>query len=111
MADNYFVENIERITEQMIEEEIRDDIEQIRTSANSSIEKTKNEAETYINDKITELNDIKTAATNIYNDTVNIAGDTIAVIENDIRQMIVDNCYSIKYSNDGSGNVTVTIGK
>ena len=41
---NYYEETIERITEQTIEEEIREDIEEIKTSAVDSIEEIKQDA-------------------------------------------------------------------
>lgn len=53
MATAYFVETIERITEQQIEEEILGEVEDIRVDANSQIEQIKQSA-------INEIEQIKT---------------------------------------------------
>lgn len=125
MADNYFVETIERITEQMIEEEVLAETEIIRTEGISSVTDIEDTAVdsiaedkreliqefSEVNGIRAELNQIDTDTDTIYQNTVAIAGDTEAVIENDIRQMIVDNGYELNVTNDGGGNVTITIEK
>ena len=63
MATACFVETIERITEQQIEEEILNDVEQIRADANSKTEKIKesaiDELESIKVDGVDEITDIR----------------------------------------------------
>lgn len=63
MATAYFVETIERITEQQIEEEILNEVERIRTDANSKTEKIKesaiDEIESIKVDGVDEITDIR----------------------------------------------------
>lgn len=128
MSTAYHVETIERITEQMIEEEISNDIEQIRTDADKrinairdeavkTIKATKDENSTYtaaekrdmilkFGDMRTQLNQIDSDTDAIYQKIVPIASNKEAEIENDIRTMIVNNGFSIDISNDGKGNIT-----
>lgn len=128
MSTAYHVETIERITEQMIEEEISNDIEQVRTDADKrinvirdeavkTIKATKDENSTYtaaekrdmilkFGDMRTQLNQIDSDTDAIYQKIVPIASNKEAEIENDIRTMIVNNGFSIDISNDGKGNIT-----
>lgn len=128
MSTAYYVETIERITEQMIEEEISNDTEQIRTDADEkinaikddavkTIEATENENSTYtatekqdmvstFDDIRKQLNQIDSDTDAIYQKIVPIASNKEAEIENDIRTMIVNNGFSIDISNDGKGNIT-----
>jgi hypothetical protein len=163
MATAYFKEQIERITEQTLEEEIKDElrkikedavvqINNIKDSANSelesleqqgmancdktrdeaisAIEKTRNDFVTYTaNEKRDmiftlgendangnpavrgKLRKIDSDTNDIYENIKKVAPDTEAVIENDIRRMIVNNGYFIEIVNDGKGNVTTNIGQ
>ena len=128
MSTAYYVETIERITEQMIEEEISNDTEQIRTDADEkinaikddavkTIETTENENSAYtateeqdmvstFDDIRKQLNQIDSDTDAIYQKIVPIASNKEAEIENDIRTMIVNNGFSIDISNDGKGNIT-----
>ena len=128
MSTAYHVETIERITEQMIEEEISNDVEQIRTDADKkinairdeavkTIKATKDENSTYtaaekrdmilkFGDMREQLNQIDSDTDAIYQKIVPIASNKEAEIENDIRTMIVNNGFSIDISNDGKGNIT-----
>lgn len=128
MSTAYYVETIERITEQMIEEEISNDTEQIRTDADEkinaikddavkTIETTENENSAYTateeQDMVSTFDDIRKRLNQIDSDTdaiyqkiVPIASNKEAEIENDIRTMIVNNGFSIDISNDGKGNIT-----
>lgn len=102
MATAYFVETIERITEQQIEEEILNEVKQIRTDANSKIKKIKDSAIDEIEsikvdgvDKITDIRDkhldysagekrdmiLKLADTGIRKDLKQIDSDTSVIYE------------------------------
>lgn len=119
---NYHVENIERITEQMIEEEVLADITSIKTSAIQTITNTKNDANNFIAQKKTSvestgantknsLNKTLTDTNTIYNNILKIPSNTEVKIENNVRTMAVDNGFEIKFSNDGNGNITGTIAR
>lgn len=103
MATAYFVETIERITEQQIEEEILGEVEDIRVDANSQIEQIKqstiNEIEQIKTDGVdtivntrdknseyiaSEKRDLilKLADTGIRKDLKKIDSDTSAIYEN-----------------------------
>lgn len=122
MSTSYYVETIERITEQMLVEEIIAETENIKTDAinqtnnikNSAIDYIKNQKQ-YIINKLgetgvkKELDKIDGDTTEIYNNLQNVVPNTDAKIENTIRHKIVENGYSIELSNDGSGNVAVIL--
>lgn len=117
MAAAYHVENIERITEQMLEEEVLEEIEDIRVDAINNIGDIKEQSVSFITEqkrdliiqfseirnKLQELDDDTDV---IYKNTIKIAGDTENTIEKDIRSMIVEKGYKLVLSNDGHGNVT-----
>lgn len=163
MTTAYFEEQIERITEQTLEEEIKNElrkikedavvqVDNIKDNANSELEsleqqgiancdKTRDEAVYAIektrdnflsytaNEKrdmiftlgdsdangnpavIGKLHKIDSDTNNIYEKIKKVAPDTEAIIENDVRIMIVDNGYSIEIVNDGKGNITTNIGR
>ena len=122
MPTSYYVETIERITEQMLVEEVLADTENIKTDAISQTDRIKDLAIDYIekqkqdiinklgeNGVESELNKIDSDTTAIYNDLLNVVPNTDAKIEDTIRHKIVENGYSIELSNDGSGNVAVIL--
>lgn len=124
MSTAYYVETIERITEQMLEEEVLAETEAIRTDSNSIVNKTMQEALDYIAKekhdlavKLGEselrktLKDLDSQTTATYNKLLKVIPDTEEKIENNVRQMIVDNGYSIEIVNDGNGNVTTNLGQ
>lgn len=124
MSTAYYVETIERITEQMLEEEVLAETEAIRTDSNSIVDKTMQEALDYIAKekhdlavKLGEselrktLKDLDSQTTAIYNKLLKVIPDTEEKIENNVRQMIVDNGYGIEIINDGNGNVTTNLGQ
>lgn len=124
MSTAYYVETIERITEQMLEEEVLAETEAIRTDSNSIVDKTMQEALDYIAKekhdlavKLGEselrktLKDLDSQTTATYNELLKVIPDTEEKIENNVRQMIVDNGYSIEIVNDGNGNVTTNLGQ
>ena len=122
MPTNYYVETIERITEQMLVEEVLAETENIKTDAITQTDRIKDLAIDYIekqkqdmvnklgeNGVKSELDKIDSDTTAIYNNLQNVVPNTDAKIENTIRHKIVENGYSIELSNDGSGNVAVIL--
>lgn len=117
MATAYHVENIERITEQMLEEEVLEETEDIRVDAINNIGHIKEQGVSFITeqkrDLIIQFSEIRNKLQEldddtdiIYKNTIKIAGDTENTIEKDIRSMIVEKGYKLVLSNDGHGNVT-----
>lgn len=117
MATAYHVENIERITEQMLEEEVLEETEDIRVDAINNIGYIKKQGVSFITeqkrDLIIQFSEIRNKLQEldddtdiIYKNTIKIAGDTENTIEKDIRSMIVEKGYKLVLSNDGHGNVT-----
>lgn len=122
MSTSYYVETIERITEQMLVEEVLAETENIKTDAITQTNRIKDSAIDYIEkqrkDIVNKLGDegvkkelekIDGDTTAIYTDLQNVVPNTDAKIENAIRHKIVENGYSIELSNDGSGNVAVIL--
>lgn len=155
---DYYEENIEYVTEQTIEQEIRDDIEEIRANtvgdeyqnkigdinqikqegldgieeiriytvgkdgdagevdkikdnALSYIEDQKNNLVSYGDDKIEYANQTYGDIVQINENTDAIAENTIAEIEYNIREMIVNNGYVMKITDDGNGNADIVLVK
>lgn len=124
MSTAYHVETIERITEQMLVEEVLDETENIKTDTIKQVDKIKDAAIDYITkqqrdliNKLAEtgirkeLRQIDSDTTAIYNNLQKIVPNTDAKIENTIRNKIVSNGYSISFNNDGSGNIAVILGR
>lgn len=124
MSTAYHVETIERITEQMLVEEVLDETENIKTDTIEQVDKIKDAAIDYITkqqrdliNKLAEtgirkeLRQIDSDTTAIYNNLQKIVPNTDAKIENTIRDKIVSNGYSISLNNDGSGNIAVILGR
>lgn len=124
MSTAYHVETIERITEQMLVEEVLDETENIKTDTIEQVDKIKDAAIDYITkqqrdliNKLAEtgirkeLRQIDSDTTAIYNNLQKIVPNTDAKIENTIRNKIVSNGYSISLNNDGSGNIAVILGR
>lgn len=122
MPTSYYVETIERITEQMLVEEVLADTENIKTDAITQtdrikglaidyIEKQKQDIDKKLGEKGVkkELNKIYGDTNAIYDNLQEVVPNTDAKIENTIRHKIVENGYSIELSNDGSGNVAVIL--
>lgn len=122
MSTSYYVETIERITEQMLVEEVLAETDNIKTDAIRQTDRIKDLAIDYIEkqrqDIVNKLgeNGVKKELNKIYGDTnaiydnlQEVVPNTDAKIENTIRHKIVENGYSIELSNDGSGNVDVIL--
>lgn len=123
-STSYYVETIERITEQMLVEEVIAETESIKTDAIKQTDRIKDSAINYIEkqrqDIVNKLGDkgvkkelykIDSDTTAIYNNLQKIVPNTDAKIENTIRNKIVSNGYSISFNNDGSGNIAVILGR
>lgn len=119
-SDYLYIENIKRITANMIKKEIEASTESARTNAINDINNTKNDAINTVNQKkndfISTGNDLVDEATEIKNNTkktyenvVEIANQTQTTIENDIDIMIKQNGLILKTINDGDGNTTLSI--
>lgn len=122
MSTSYYVETIERITEQMLVEEVLAETDNIKTDAIRQTDRIKDLAIDYIekqrqdivnklgeNGVEKELNKIYGDTNAIYDNLQEVVQNTDAKIENTIRHKIVENGYSIELSNDGSGNVAVIL--
>lgn len=122
MSTSYYVETIERITEQMLVEEVLAETENIKTDAINQTNQIKDSAIDYIENKKQyiinklgdngvkkELDKIDSDTTAIYSELQKVVPNTEAKIEDTIRHKIVENGYSIELSNDGSGNVAVIL--
>lgn len=122
MSTSYYVETIERITEQMLVEEVLAETDNIKTDAIMQTDRIKDLAidyiekqKQYIENKLgesgvkSELNNIYGDTNAIYDNLQEVVPNTDAKIENTIRHKIVENGYSIELSNDGSGNVAVIL--
>lgn len=122
MPTSYYVETIERITEQMLVEEVLAETENIKTDAITQTDRIKDLAIDYIekqkqdiinklgeNGVKSELDKIDSDTTAIYNELQKVVPNTEAKIEDTIRHKIIENGYSIELSNDGSGNVAVIL--
>lgn len=122
MSTSYYVETIERITEQMLVDEVLAETDNIKTDAIKQTDRIKDLAidyiekqKQYIENKLgengveKELNKIYDDTNAIYDNLQEVVPNTDAKIENTIRHKIVENGYSIELSNDGSGNVAVIL--
>lgn len=122
MSTSYYIETIERITEQMLVEEVLAETDNIKTDAIRQTDRIKDLAidyiekqKQYIENKLgengveKELNKIYGDTNAIYDNLQEVVPNTDAKIENTIRHKIVENGYSIELSNDGSGNVAVIL--
>lgn len=90
MATNYYKENIERITEQALEQEILNDFDKLKYDAIDYIQQIHSEAS---------------------NEIIQAGIDTKNTIWESIRQEIANKGYKIVITNDNYGNVTVTMVK
>lgn len=109
-SDYLYVENIERITAEMIKEEIEEDVQDIKTEAINTIQTTKNDAIALIEqyeDQITETkNDAYDFITDTKNDAVeyidNVKSETVAYISEEKTQFettaqgLIDDAEQIK---------------
>lgn len=119
-SDYLYVENITRVTAEMIKKEIEQTTLDARTDAIAAITSTKNNACQAVDDKknefITTGRQLVETATNIknntqvtYNSAVSVANRTQETIENDMNELMLRNGLTLKTVNDGNGNVNLAV--
>lgn len=119
-SDYLYVENITRVTAEMIKKEIEKTTLDARTNAIADITNTKNDDCTEVDNKKTEFittgTDLAQAATEIknntqitYNNAVSVANRTQTTIENNMNDLMLRNGLSLKTVNDGNGNVNLSV--
>ena len=119
-SDYLYVENITRVTAEMIKKEIEQTTLNARTDAIAAITSTKETDCTDVDNKkaefITKGNDLVQTATDIknntqitYNNAVSVANKTQTTIENNMNELMLRNGLSLKTVNDGNGNVNLAV--
>ena len=119
-SDYLYVENITRVTAEMIKKEIEQSTLDARTNAIAAITSTKNNACQAVDDKknefITTGRQLVETATNIknntqvtYNSAVSVANRTQETIENNMNDLMLRNGLTLKTVNDGNGNVNLAV--
>lgn len=119
-SDYLYVENITRVTAEMIKKEIEQTTLNARTDAIADITSTKENDCTEVDNKkaefITTGRDLVQAATEIknntqitYNNAVSVANRTQTTIETHMNDLMLRNGLSLKTVNDGNGNVNLAV--
>lgn len=119
-SDYLYVENITRVTAEMIKREIEQSTLDARTDAIAAITSTKDSACQAVDDKknefITTGRQLVETATNIknntqvtYNSAVSVANRTQETIENNMNELMLRNGLTLKTVNDGNGNVNLAV--
>lgn len=119
-SDYLYVENITRVTAEMIKKEIEQTTLDARTNAIAAITSTKNNACQAVDDKknefITTGRQLVETATNIknntqvtYNSAVSVANRTQETIENNMNELMLRNGLTLKTVNDGNGNINLAV--
>ena len=119
-SDYLYVENITRVTAEMIKKEIEQTTLNARTDAIAAITSTKENDCTDVDNKkaefITTGKDLVETATGIknntqttYNSAVSVANRTQTTIENNMNDLMLRNGLNLKTVNDGNGNVNLAV--
>lgn len=119
-SDYLYVENISRVTAEMIKKEIEQTTLDARTDAIAAITSTKNNACQAVDDKKNEFittgrqlvqtaTDIKNNTQVTYNSAVSVANRTQETIENNMNDLMLRNGLTLKTVNDGNGNVNLAV--
>lgn len=119
-SDYLYVENITRVTAEMIKKEIEQTTLNARTDAIAAITNTKVDDCTDVDNKKTEFittgRGLVQAATEIknntqitYNNAVSVANRTQTTIETHMNDLMLRNGLSLKTVNDGNGNVNLAV--
>lgn len=119
-SDYLYVENITRVTAEMIKKEIEQTTLNARTDAIAAITNTKVDDCTEVDNKKTEFitkgNELVQTATDIknntqitYNNAVSVANRTQTTIETHMNDLMLRNGLSLKTVNDGNGNVNLAV--
>ena len=119
-SDYLFVENITRVTAEMIKKEIEQTTLNARTDAIAAITSTKENDCTEVDNKKAEFittgtglvqaaNEIKNNTQVTYNNAVSVANRTQTTIETHMNDLMLRNGLSLKTVNDGNGNVNLAV--
>ena len=119
-SDYLYVENITRVTAEMIKKEIEQTTLNARTDAIAAITSTKENDCTEVDNKKAEFittgkglvetaTDIKNNTQTTYNSAVSVANRTQTTIENNMNDLMLRNGLNLKTVNDGNGNVNLAV--
>lgn len=119
-SDYLYVENITRVTAEMIKKEIEKTTLEARTDAIAAITSTKENDCTEVDNKKDEFittgrglvqaaTEIKNNTQIIYNNAVSVANRTQTTIETHMNDLMLRNGLSLKTVNDGNGNVNLAV--
>lgn len=119
-SDYLYVENITRVTAEIIKKEIEQTTLNSRTDAIAAITSTKETDCTEVDNKKTEFittgtglvqdaTEIKNNTQITYNNAVSVANRTQTTIENNMNDLMLRNGISLKTVNDGNGNVNLAV--
>ena len=119
-SDYLYVENITRVTAEMIKKEIEQTTLNARTDAIAAITSTKENDCTEVDIKKAEFittgtglvqaaNEIKNNTQVTYNNAVSVANRTQTTIETHMNDLMLRNGLSLKTVNDGNGNVNLAV--
>ena len=119
-SDYLYVENITRVTAEMIKKEIEQTTLNARTDAIAAITSTKENDCTDVDNKKAEFittgkglvetaTDIKDNTQATYNSAVSVANRTQTTIENNMNDLMLRNGLNLKTVNDGNGNVNLAV--
>lgn len=119
-SDYLYVENITRITAEMIKREIEQSTQDARTNAINSINSTKTKDCKAVDDAregfiksgnalIETATEIKGNTQKTYDNAASVANKTQSTIQTDMNNLMLKNGLDLKTINDGGGNVNVAI--
>lgn len=119
-SDYLYVENITRVTAEMIKKEIEQTTLNARTDAIAAITSTKENDCTEVDNKkavfittgkglVETATDIKDNTQATYNSAVSVANRTQTTIENNMNDLMLRNGLNLKTVNDGNGNVNLAV--
>lgn len=119
-SDYLYVENITRVTAEMIKKEIEQTTLNARTDAIAAITSTKENDCTEVDNKKAEFittgtglvhdaTEIKNNTQITYNNAVSVANRTQTTIETHMNDLMLRNGLSLKTVNDGNGNVNLAV--
>ena len=119
-SDYLYVENITRVTAEMIKKEIEQTTLNARTDAIAAITSTKENDCTEVDNKKAEFittgtglvhdaTEIKNNTQITYNNAVSVANRTQTTIETHMNDLMLRNGLNLKTVNDGNGNVNLAV--
>ena len=119
-SDYLYVENITRVTAEMIKKEIEKTTLDARTDAIAAITSTKESDWTEVDNKkdefittgtglVHDATEIKNNTQTTYNNAVSVANRTQTTIETHMNDLMLRNGLNLKTVNDGNGNVNLAV--